>query len=65
MEVIKFEFNLKLKINRNDWLLADTCSQAADHVLYLEFETVFKFYHLEARSCSSCFSAVLFSVSEH
>ena len=24
-EVIKLEYSLKLKINRNDWLLADTC----------------------------------------
>ena len=25
-EVIKLEYSLKLKIKRNDWLLADTCS---------------------------------------
>ena len=36
LEVIKLEFILKLKfynlkINRNDWLLADTCLQAANH----------------------------------
>ena len=30
-EVIKLEYNLKLKIKRNDWLLADTCPQAANH----------------------------------
>ena len=30
-EVIKLESILKLKIKRNDWLLADTCSQAANH----------------------------------
>ena len=30
-EVIKLEFILKLKIKRNDWLLADTCPQAANH----------------------------------
>ena len=29
LEVIKFEFILRLKIKRNDWLLADTCPQAA------------------------------------
>ena len=34
LEVIKLEFILKLKIKRNDWLLADTC----------------QFYNLEARS---------------
>ena len=28
---IKLEFILKLKIKRNDWLLADTCPQAANH----------------------------------
>ena len=30
LEVIKFEFILKLKIKRNDWLLADTSPQAAN-----------------------------------
>ena len=30
-EVIKLEYSLKLKIKRNDWLLADTCPQAANH----------------------------------
>ena len=24
-------YSLKLKIKRNDWLLADTCPQAANH----------------------------------
>ena len=27
----KLKFILRLKIKRNDWLLADTCSQAAKH----------------------------------
>ena len=31
LEVIKLVQSLKLKIKRNDWLLADTCSQAANH----------------------------------
>ena len=31
LEVIKVEFILRLKIKRNDWLLADTCPQAANH----------------------------------
>ena len=31
LDVIKLEFILKLKITRNDWLLADTCPQAANH----------------------------------
>ena len=30
-EVIKLEYSLKLKIKRNDWLLADTCPQAANY----------------------------------
>ena len=30
LEAIKFEFILKLKIKRNDWLLVDTCPQAAN-----------------------------------
>ena len=48
--VIKLEFNLKLKIKRKDWLLADTCQQAANHCALFESETVLKFYNLEARS---------------
>ena len=31
LEVIKLKFILRLKIKRNDWLLADTCPQAANH----------------------------------
>ena len=30
-EVIKLEFILRFKIKRNDWPLADTCLQAANH----------------------------------
>ena len=30
LEVIKLGHSLKLKIKRNDWLLADTCPQAAN-----------------------------------
>ena len=30
-EVIKLEFILRLKIKHNDWLLADTCPQVANH----------------------------------
>ena len=41
LEVIKHEYSLKLKIKRNDWLLADI-------VLYFEFENELKFYNLEA-----------------
>ena len=31
LKVTKLEFILKLKIKRNDWLLADMCQQAANH----------------------------------
>ena len=31
LEVIKLEFILRLKIKGTDWLLADTCPQAANH----------------------------------
>ena len=31
LEVIKLEFILRLKIKLNDWLLVDTCPQAANH----------------------------------
>ena len=50
LEVIKLEFILKLKIKRNDCLLADTCRKQPIIVLYFEFETVRKFYNLEART---------------
>ena len=30
-DVIKLEVILRLKTKRNDWLLADTCLQAANH----------------------------------
>ena len=31
LEIIKLEYNLRLEIKRNDWLLADTCPQATNH----------------------------------
>ena len=42
LEVIKLEFILRLKIKRNDWLLADI-------ELYFESETVLKFYTVTPR----------------
>ena len=39
-EVIKLEYTIKLKIKRNDWLLAE----AAIYLLYFETETVLKFF---------------------
>ena len=45
LEVFKLEFILKLKVKRNDWLLAD---KQPIIELYFEFETVFKFYNLES-----------------
>ena len=49
LEVIKLEYNLKLKIKRNDWLLADTCRQATNNCALFEFENEHTFYNLEAR----------------
>ena len=48
LEVIKLEYSLKLKIKCNDWLLVDTCPQAANHCALLEFENELKFYNLLA-----------------
>ena len=31
LHVKVLEYSLKLKINRNDWLLADTCPKAANN----------------------------------
>ena len=47
-EVIKLEFILKLKIKRNDWLLADTYPQVANHCALFGVWTVIKFYILGA-----------------
>ena len=60
LEVIKLDFILRLKIKRNDWLLADTCPHCLRTrvrkqpiiALYFESENVLKFYNLEARSGS-------------
>ena len=49
LEVIKLEYSLRLKIKRNDWLLADTCPQQPIIELYFESENELKFYNLEAR----------------
>ena len=49
LEVIKLEYSLKLKINPNDWLLADMYPQVANHCALFEFENEFKFYNLDAR----------------
>ena len=39
LKVIKLETILRLKMLRNDWLIADTCPQAANHcVLFLVWE---------------------------
>ena len=40
LEVIKLEYSLRLKIKSNNWLLADTCPQAANQCAL--------FYNLEA-----------------
>ena len=50
VEVIKLEFILRLKIKHNDWLLADTCPQADNHLALFEFENELKSYNLEVRS---------------
>ena len=31
LEVIELEYSLKLKVKRNDWLLADACPHAANY----------------------------------
>ena len=50
LEVIKLEVILKLKIKCNDWLLATHVRKQPITALYLEFETVLKFYNLTAMS---------------
>ena len=61
-EVIKLEFILKLKIKCKDWLLVDTCLQAANHCALFRHMSassqslhfilslrLLKFYNLRAR----------------
>ena len=31
LDVIRLEYSIKLKMKSNDWLLANTCPQAANH----------------------------------
>ena len=50
LEVIKPQYSLRLKIKCNDWLLADTCPQAANHCTFFESENELRFYNLEARA---------------
>ena len=57
LKVIKLQYSLKLKIQCNDWLLADTCPQAANHhrALFFLFENELKFYNLKARSLNNLY----------
>ena len=51
LEVIKLEYNLKLKIKGNDPPLADICTFVRKHpiiALYFESENELKFHNLEA-----------------
>ena len=57
LELIKLEFIIRLKIKRNDWLLADTSPQAAYHCALFESENVLKFYNLEATR--DCFHGII------
>ena len=52
---IELECILKLKIKRNDWLLAGTCPQAANHRLYFGFGNSLKFYNPQTWSLSWIF----------
>ena len=44
-----WKVSLRLKIKRSDWLLADTCPQAAKSLRFIWSEL--KFYNLEASFC--------------
>ena len=48
LQVIKLEYNLKLKIKLNDWLLAETCPGQPIIALYFELENELEFYNLKA-----------------
>ena len=59
LEVIKLEFILKLKVKCNDWLLADTCPQAANHCAHFITSRPDQFYQWQNRSI--CLSERLLS----
>ena len=46
----KLEYVLKLKIKRNDWLLATRVRKQPIIALYFESENELKFYNLKVRS---------------
>ena len=54
LEVIKLEYSLKLRIKRNNWLLADT--EQPTVVLYFEFENELKFITSGAGQIQSNFT---------
>ena len=54
LQVIKLEYIFKLKIKLTDWLLADTCPQAANHCPFFEFGNELKLYNLEAWPLFCC-----------
>ena len=57
IKVIKLEYSFRLKLKRNDWLLADHVGKQPIIAFYLESENELKFYNLEAWSM-----AVLFKI---
>ena len=67
LEVIKLEFILRLKIKCNDWLLADTCPQAANHFAFFESETLLKLCNIEAWSVikETCYERTGFTEKKH
>ena len=53
LKVINLEFILKLKIKRNDWLLADMCPQVANHCAYVSASSQSLRFILSMRMISS------------
>ena len=49
LEVIKLEYSFKLKIKRNDWLLADMPASSQSLRFIFEVENELKFYNLGDR----------------
>ena len=54
LEVIKLEFILKLKIKCNDWLLADTCPQAANRCALFWYSLKLKIKHNDWLLADTC-----------
>ena len=63
IEVIKLEYNLKLKIKRNDWLLRTRVRKQPIITLYFEIENELQFYNIRPRDLTFKWVSIKFVLS--